>query len=321
MVGICGVSGSGKSSLIQDTLVPLLKPHFTREANKSKQIKTNDVEEEESSEGNLLERSGILTGWENLDEVIVVNQRPIGRTRRSMPVSYIGIWDKIRNLFAKQPGSKKKKFTAGHFSFNSEKGRCPSCKGDGVEDIQVSFLSAITLRCKECKGQRYKPEILEVKFKNKTIVEVLELTVSEALELFQSQSNVTGILTILEEIGMGYITLGQSAPSLSGGEAQRIKLAKELGRARKSKSLYILDEPTIGLSFYDVTKLIDLLNGLVQNGNSVVIIEHDPDILAFTDYLIELGPEGGPKGGEVIAKGSPKEIKLFKTSITGPYLS
>ncbi|HDZ17484.1 hypothetical protein LCGC14_0959000 [marine sediment metagenome] len=319
MVGICGVSGSGKSSLVQDTLVPLLKPHFTREANKNKK-NTNDVEEEEGEE-DLLERSGTLVGWENIDEVIVVNQKPIGRTRRSMPVSYIGIWDKIRNLFAKEPSAKKKKFTAGHFSFNSDKGRCPSCKGDGVEDIKVSFLSAITLPCKECKGLRYKPEILEIKFKGKSIAEVLNITVSEALKLFKSQTNITNILTILEEIGMGYITLGQSAPSLSGGEAQRIKLAKELGRARKSKSLYILDEPTIGLSFHDVVKLIDLLESLVREGNTVVIIEHDPDILAFSDYLIELGPEGGPKGGEIIAKGSPEEIKLLKTSITGPYLT
>ncbi|HEC37576.1 hypothetical protein LCGC14_1090820 [marine sediment metagenome] len=320
MVGICGVSGSGKSSLIQDTLVPLLKPYFTRETTKNKK-KTNDVEEGENGEASLLERSGTLAGWENIDEVIIVNQRPIGRTRRSMPVSYIGIWDKIRNLFAKEPEAKKRKFTAGHFSFNSEKGRCPSCKGDGVEDIQVSFLSAITLPCKECKGLRYKSEILEVKFKGKSISEVLNITVSEALKLFKSQANITKILTILEEIGMGYMTLGQSAPSLSGGEAQRIKLAKELGRARKSKSLYILDEPTVGLSFHDVVKLIDLLENLVKDGNSVVIIEHDPDILAYTDYLIELGPEGGPKGGEVIAKGSPEEIKLIKTSLTGPYLS
>ena len=238
-----------------------------------------------------------------------------------MPVSYIGIWDKIRNLFAKEPEAKKREFTAGHFSFNSEKGRCPSCKGDGVEDIQVSFLSAITLPCKECKGLRYKSEILEVKFKGKSIADVLNITVSEAVKLFTSQANITKILTILEEIGMGYITLGQSAHSLSGGEAQRIKLAKELGRARKSKSLYILDEPTVGLSFHDVVKLIDLLENLVKDGNSVVIIEHDPDILAYTDYLIELGPEGGPKGGEVIAKGSPEEIKLNKTSITGHYLS
>ncbi len=319
MVGICGVSGSGKSSLIQDTLVPLLKPHFTREA--VKKGKTTQESEEEFVNGeDLLEFTGSIHGWENIDEVIVVNQRPIGRTRRSMPISYIGIWDKIRNVFAKLPEAIKKKFVAGHFSFNSDRGRCPICKGDGIKDIQVSFLSAITIPCKECKGQRYKTEILEIKYKGKTIADVLDQTVSEALDLFKSQPGILKILKILEEIGMGYITLGQPAPTLSGGEAQRIKLAKELGRARKSKSLYILDEPTIGLSFYDVRKLMELLEQLVQEGNSVIIIEHDPDILSFTDYIIELGPEGGPKGGEIITKGTPEKIKSNKNSKTGPYL-
>jgi excinuclease ABC A subunit len=320
MVGVCGVSGSGKSSLIQDTLVPLLKPFFSREAPKKAGKSEEEEEEITGEEDELLEITGALEGWENVDEMIVVNQRPIGRTRRSMPISYIGIWDKIRNVFAKLPEAKKKNFSTGHFSFNSDRGRCPVCKGDGIQDIQVSFLSAITLPCPECKGQRYRPEILEVKYKDKSISDVLNITVTEALELFKSQNGIKNVLKILEDIGMGYITLGQPAPTLSGGEAQRIKLAKELGRARKSKSLYILDEPTIGLSFYDVVKLMDLLERLVQEGNSVVIIEHDPDILSYADYIIELGPEGGPKGGEIIAEGTPEEIKINPNSKTGPYL-
>ena len=194
------------------------------------------------------------------------------------------------------------------------------CKGSGEQDLQISFLSSFTIQCKECKGKRYKEEILEVKYKNKSIADILNMTVSEALELFKSQTNISNVLKILDEIGMGYIELGQPAPTLSGGEAQRVKLAKELGKIRKGNSLYILDEPTVGLSFYDSIKLMELLDRLVQEGNSVLIIEHDPDVLAFMDYVIELGPEGGPKGGEIIFKGTPEEMKSNKNSKTGPYL-
>ncbi|MFX0058191.1 MAG: excinuclease ABC subunit UvrA [Candidatus Hodarchaeota archaeon] len=319
MVGIAGVSGSGKSSLILDTLVPLITPYFKRGEDKVLEKQDNNIENEENGE-DLLEYSGIIEGWENIDEFIVVNQKPISRTRTSTPCSFIGIWDKIRNLFAKTPEAKKRKYKSGHFSYNSDNGRCPSCKGSGETDLQISFLSSFTIPCKECKGLRYKPEILEVRYKGKTISDVLEMTVTEALELFKSQSNISNVLKILDEIGMGYITLGQPAPTLSGGEAQRVKLAKELGKARKDNSLYILDEPTVGLSFYDAVKLIELLEKLVQNGNSVLIVEHDPDILAYTDYIIELGPEGGPKGGEIIAEGPPEEIKKIPISKTGPYL-
>jgi len=320
MVGVAGVSGSGKSSLILDTLVPLLKPYFTQRAQQVRKKKEENGEEEENG-GELLEYSGIVEGVDNLDQVIVVNQKLISRVRTSTPCSFIGIWDKIRNSFAKTTEAKKRKYVAGHFSYNSDKGRCPSCKGQGVQDLQISFLSSFTIPCKECKGLRYKPEILEIKYKGKSIADVLDMTVSEALELFKSQSSVANMLKILDEIGMGYITLGQPAPTLSGGEAQRVKLAKELGRVRKGNSLYILDEPTVGLSFFDIVKLMELLERLVQEGNSVVIIEHDPEILSFTDYLIELGPEGGPKGGEVIAIGTPKEIKENVNSKTGIYLS
>ncbi len=322
MVGIAGVSGSGKSSLILDTLVPLLKPHFARGAEKIEKSKetSENGEEEDEEEDELLDYSGIVEGWENVDEVIIVNQRPIGRTRRSSPVSYIGIWDKIRNFYAKLPEAKKNGFTAGHFSFNSDKGRCPVCKGDGVLDVQISFLSDFTVPCKECKGLRYKPEILEIKYKDKTITDVLNMTITEATELFKFQEGIINVLKVLEQIGMGYINLGQAATTLSGGEAQRIKLGKELGRAKRSKTLYILDEPTVGLSFYDAVKLMELLERLVEEGNSVVIIEHDPEILSHADYIIELGPEGGPKGGYLIAEGTPEEIKVNQNSKTGKYL-
>ena len=320
MVGIAGLSGSGKSSLILDTLVPLLTPYFKRGADLPQRKTANNSGYEENGE-ELLEYSGIIEGWENIDKLVVVSQKPISRVRTSTPCSFIGIWAKIRNVFAKTPEAKKRKFSAGHFSYNSDKGRCPSCKGQGVQDLQISFLSSFTIPCKECKGSRYLPEILEVGYKGKTITDVLNMTVSEALDIFKSQSSIANVLKILDEIGMGYITLGQPAPTLSGGEAQRIKLAKELGKARKGNSLYILDEPTVSLSFYDAVKLMELLGQLVQDGNSVIIIEHDPEILSYCDYIIELGPEGGPKGGEIIAKGTPEKVKRSKTSKTAPYLN
>jgi excinuclease ABC subunit A len=318
MVGIAGVSGSGKSSLILDTLVPLLQPFFKRGADKKKNEGSENDENENSDE--LSDYSGMVYGWENLDEVIVVNQKPISRVKTSTPASYIGIWDKIRNIFSKLAESKNRKYVAGHFSYNSDKGRCPSCKGTGEQDLKISFLSSFNIMCKECHGLRYKPEILEVKYKNKSIADVLNITVSEALKLFKSENSISNVLKILENIGMGYITLGQPAPTLSGGEAQRIKLAKELGTAKKTKSLYILDEPTVGLSFYDAVKLMELLERLVETGNSVLIIEHDLDILTYCDYIIELGPEGGPGGGEIIAVGTPQEIIANRKSITGKYL-
>ena len=318
MVGIAGVSGSGKSSLILDTLVPLLQPFFKRGADKTKK-KNNENGEEKNGE-ELLEYSGKVSGWEKLDEVIVVSQKPISRVKTSTPASYVGIWDKIRDKFSKLAESKKRKYTSGHFSYNSDKGRCPSCRGTGEQDLKISFLSSFNIVCKECHGLRYKPEILEINYKTNSIADVLNMTVSEALKLFAVDNSISNILQILEDIGMGYITLGQPSPTLSGGEAQRVKLAKELGRARKTKSLYILDEPTVGLSFYDVVKLMELLDQLVREGNSVIIIEHDPEILSYTDYIIELGPEGGPNGGEVIAMGTPKEIKDNKNSKTGSYL-
>ncbi|UCG02123.1 MAG: excinuclease ABC subunit UvrA [Candidatus Heimdallarchaeota archaeon] len=308
MVGVAGVSGSGKSSLISETLVPLLQEHF------------NKKNGEEEGYIQIDEIKGKLSGWEEVSDCIVVSQSPIGRTKTSNPVSYIGIWDDIRKLFAKQRVARTRKYSPGHFSFNSDKGRCPHCKGGGFIDLQISFFTKIDLPCEECDGTGYLLEILEVKYKERNIHEILNLTVSESLEIFKNEEKIINHLNILDDIGMGYITLGQPATTLSGGEAQRIKLAKELGRARKKKTLYVLDEPTTGLHYNDILKTITLLDKLVNQGNTVLIIEHDVDVLSYVDYLIELGPQGGPEGGEVIATGSPEDIKKIKQSKVATFL-
>lgn len=309
MVGIAGVSGCGKSSLISDTLVPLLNEHFTG---------NNGEEEEEYIQ--IDEIKGKLSGWNNISDSVVISQSPIGRTKTSNPVSYIGIWDAIRKIYAKEELSMKREYTEGHFSFNSEKGGCNNCKGAGSVEVQLSPTTKIDVTCEVCNGTRYKQSILDVKYKGKNINELLNLTVSEALELFKEVPNISRYLGILVEIGMGYITLGQPAPTLSGGEAQRIKLAKELGKSKKAGTLYILDEPTTGLHDSDIEKLLGLLEKLVNQGNSVIIIEHNTDVLSYADYIIELGPSGGPMGGEIIASGAPQEIKQNKNSKTGPFL-
>jgi excinuclease ABC subunit A len=306
MVGIAGVSGSGKSSLISDTLVHLLKEHFSNS-------KGDNEEEEEFIQ--IDEIKGKLSGWENISDCIVITQSPIGRVKTSIPVSYIGIWDNIRKLFVKQELAKQRKYSSGHFSFNSDKGGCPNCKGAGSIDLQISPFTKIDIPCEECNGTRYKPEILDVKYKGKNTPEILNLTVSESLDIFKDEPTILKQLKILDEIGMGYITLGQPATTLSGGEAQRIKLAKELGKSRKSKTLYVLDEPTFGLHDNDIQKLLNILDKLVDQGDTVLIIEHNIDILSYVDYLIELGPEGGPKGGKIIAMGTPEEVKMNKQTI------
>ena len=319
LVGVAGVSGSGKSSLVSDTLIPLLKRYFQA------QWKSNggDIDGIGGEEVELSVISTIaekLEGIEHISGYAEVSQAPIGRNMNSTPVSYIGNWDKIRRLFAKQPGAIQQELSAGHFSFNS-KGGCAVCGGSGREKIWLGGNLNIHITCKECQGKRYNNEALSVRYKEKNIFEVLEMSVSNAVTFFEDHQGIISALKVMERIGMGYIKLGQPTPTLSGGEAQRVKLAKEIGKRRKGKILYMLDEPTIGLSLYDTAKLIQLLDELVVKGNSVIVIEHDPVVLSVCDWIIELGPGGGADGGRVIAAGSPQDLKHNPVSVTGRFLS
>ncbi|NMC07891.1 MAG: excinuclease ABC subunit UvrA [Candidatus Lokiarchaeota archaeon] len=315
LVMVCGVSGSGKSSLVNDCIVPLLKAHFTTE--------DEDVSDLGSIGGEFIDIGGAcgkLSGWEAITDCITITQAPIGRSRVSNPASYVGVLDRIRELFARQPEAKKRKYVDGHFSFNSDKGRCEACKGEGTKDLHVSFLTSVEIPCEECRGTGFKPEVLEITYKGKNINDVLELTVDEAILLFEDNELIIAPLRILQETGMGYVTLGQPATTLSGGEAQRIKLARELGKARGKGILYVLDEPTTGLHPHDVAKLIALIERLVDQGNTVLVIEHDVDVLSNADWLIELGPGGGPNGGKIIATGMPEDVKKNNRSIIAPFL-
>jgi excinuclease ABC subunit A len=319
LVGIAGVSGSGKSSLISDTLIPLLKGYFHDQlVNGSEEIEENETDSD--AEPEVVETiADKLDGVEHISGYAEVSQAPIGRNVNSNPASYIGIWDKIRKLFAEQPEAKQQKLTAGHFSFNS-KGACSVCGGSGREKIWLGGNFYIYNTCRECHGKRYNDEALSVRYKGKNIVDVLEMSVSDAVGFFEGNNGIISILKVMDRIGMGYIRLGQPTPTLSGGEAQRIKLAKEIGRRRKGNILYMLDEPTTGLSLYDTAKLIQLLDELVAKGNSVIVIEHDPVVLDSCDWIIELGPAGGSDGGRIIAEGLPRSLKHNPESVTGSYL-
>lgn len=295
MVGIAGVSGSGKSSLIEETLLPRL-------TSAQKYGFTSDLE-----------------GTERISSFVKISQEPIGRSSSSTPASYIGIWDKIRGLFAEQAVAKQKGLLAGHFSFHS-KGACSDCGGSGFERIFLTSDFSVDKTCPTCHGTRYQKESLSVKYHGKTIAEVLALSVTDAVSFFEGEQSIVKPLRILEQMGMGYLTLGQPTSSLSGGEAQRVKLAKELGKTRKGNVLYIMDEPTTGLSLYDIALLMKLLDQLVENGNSVIVIEHNVEVLKRCDYIIELGPEGGDLGGQVIAEGTPMQLAENENSNTGRYL-
>lgn len=319
MVGISGKSGSGKSSLISDTLLPLLRSQFN---NHTINNQTNSSESEIGDEDDYAVVETIadrLIGTKHISGYSEISQSPIGKNMNSTPASYIGIWDKIRTLFAGQPESLELGFTAGHFSFNS-KGACSKCSGSGYEKVWLGNNLSIDHTCSECQGKRFNDESLSIKYKNKNIHDILNMSVSEAVHFFKDIPNIVSHLNVLEQIGMGYIKLGQPTPTLSGGESQRIKLAKEIGKKRNGNILYVLDEPTTGLSLYDTAKLIQLLDELVSNGNSVIVVEHDIDVLNVCDWIIELGPEGGDKGGYIIAEGSPKVLKENPKSITGRYL-
>ena len=297
-VAVTGVSGSGKSSLINEVLYPAV---------------ANKINGSNLIEGKYKEIRGI----ENIDKVVVIDQSPIGRTPRSNPVTYTGVFSAIRDLFAKCPESQAKGYTAGRFSFNVKGGRCEACAGDGVLKIEMHFLPDVYVTCDECKGKRYNKNTLEVKFKGKTISDVLNMTVEDALEFFYNIPAIKNKLQTLYDVGLGYITLGQSATTLSGGEAQRVKLATELSKRSTGKTLYILDEPTTGLHSYDVEKLISILDRLVASGNSVVVIEHNLDVIKFADYIIDIGPEGGDNGGSIVCSGSPEQVASCEKSYTG----
>lgn len=301
LITVTGVSGSGKSTLVNEILLKALASHF---------YKTNEKAGKHES----------IEGVENIDKVIAIDQSPIGRTPRSNPATYVGVFTPIRELFAATEISKERGYTPGQFSFNVADGRCFSCEGDGVKKIEMQFLSDVYVRCDECKGKRYNSETLAVLYKGKSIADVLDMTVEEALEFFENIPKIKRILQTIYDVGLGYIKLGQSSTTLSGGEAQRVKLASELSKRDTGRTLYILDEPTTGLHFADVQKLIDVLNRLVNLGNTVVVIEHNMDVIKNSDWIIDLGPEGGDKGGEVIACGTPLEVANNPKSYTGQFL-
>src|SRR5574344_566197 len=272
--------------------------------------------------GNRPKPQGIkqITGFENIDKVINIDQSPIGRTPRSNPATYTDVFTPIRELYSKTSEAKLRGYKQGQFSFNVKGGRCEACKGDGVKKIEMSFLSDVYAKCDVCNGKRYNRETLEVKYKGKTIYDVLEMSVKEALEFFDSIPQIKNKLQTLNDVGLDYIKLGQSATTLSGGEAQRIKLASELNKHATGKTLYLLDEPSVGLHWADLDKLIKILQKLADNGNTILIIEHNLDLIKVADYIIDLGPEGGNAGGEVIAQGTPREISKVEKSYTGFYL-
>ena len=319
LVGVAGLSGSGKSSLISDTLIPLLKASFSGHSG-SVEVESDEDQIDDSEDTDVVETiAEKLEGIEAISGYAEISQAPIGRNMNSNPATYIGIWDKIRKLFAEQTLAVEKNFTMGHFSFNS-KGACSVCGGSGQETIWLGGNLKINKTCRECHGKRYNEDVLKVKVRDKSIYDVLNMTVSDAVKFFKDQRAILPVLTVMDRIGMGYIKLGQPTPTLSGGEAQRIKLAKEIGKKRRGNVLYVLDEPTTGLSLYDTAKLITLLNELVEKGNSVIVVEHDPDLLKVCDWIIELGPSGGEDGGYLIAEGAPSTLKDNPNSVTGRYL-
>ena len=301
IIGVAGVSGSGKSSLVNETLVPILKKQFYRSTDKPLPYRE-------------------LIGSRYIDKVIEVDQSPIGRTPRSNPATFTGVFDDIRALFEDTPDAKVRGFKAGRFSFNVPGGRCEECKGAGIKQIEMNFLPSVNVPCEVCGGKRYKEDTLAVHYKGKNINDVLEMSISEAYEFFGKNSRIAPKLKALEDVGLGYVRLGQSSVTLSGGESQRMKLAAELFRKSTGNTLYILDEPTTGLHFADIKTLLGVLQQLADQGNTIIIIEHNLDVLKSVDYLIDMGPEGGRKGGRIVAKGTPEEVAKDKDSVTGPYL-
>lgn len=301
MTVVTGVSGSGKSSLVNEILYKSLAQNI----NKSK-VKPGDYDK--------------IDGIDHLDKIIDIDQSPIGRTPRSNPATYTGVFDDIRDVFAQTNEAKIRGYQKGRFSFNVKGGRCEACKGDGIIKIEMHFLPDVYVPCEVCDGKRYNRETLEVTYKGKNIADVLEMTVEEATHFFENIPKIKRKLQTLVDVGLGYITLGQQATTLSGGEAQRVKLASELHKRSTGRSIYILDEPTTGLHVDDISRLLKVLNRLVENGDTVVIIEHNLDVIKTADHIIDLGPEGGDGGGTIVATGTPEEIAQNKDSYTGKYL-
>ena len=300
-VCVTGVSGSGKSTLVQDTLFPRLMYEV---------YGTRGVWQDHDS----------LEGHEEFDKVIDIDQSPIGRTPRSNPATYTGTFDMIRTLFAMTPDAKLRGYKPGRFSFNVKGGRCEACRGDGIIKIEMHFLPDVYVPCEVCKEKRYNRETLEVKYKGKSISDVLKMTIEEACAFFQPIPKIYRKLVTMEQVGLGYLHMGQPATTLSGGEAQRVKLSTELSKRATGSTLYILDEPTTGLHFEDVRRLLGVLHDLVDKGNTVIVIEHNLDVIKTADWIIDLGPEGGDAGGEVIAQGTPEHVAKVKASATGGYL-
>jgi excinuclease ABC subunit A len=298
---ITGVSGSGKSTLINETLYPILSQHFYRSDKKPLAYESID-------------------GLQFIDKVIEIDQSPIGRTPRSNPATYTGVFDDIRKLFHQLPEAKIRGYKPGRFSFNVKGGRCETCGGAGLRIIEMNFLPDVHVVCEECNGRRYNRETLEVRYKGKSISDVLDMTIEQSVEFFENIPSILQKIRTLKEVGLGYITLGQQSTTLSGGEAQRIKLATELSKRETGKTFYILDEPTTGLHFEDVKVLLEVLNRLVNRGNTVLVIEHNMEVIKVADYIIDLGPEGGKRGGTIVCEGTPEQIIDCKQSYTAEFL-
>ncbi|HRO69234.1 MAG TPA: excinuclease ABC subunit UvrA, partial [Chitinophagaceae bacterium] len=298
---VTGVSGSGKSTLINETLYPILSQHAYGSRTAPLEYKS-------------------IKGLDHIDKVVEIDQSPIGRTPRSNPATYCGFFTEIRTLFASIPEAKIRGYNAGRFSFNVKSGRCDVCEGGGMRVIEMNFLPDVYVHCEKCNGKRYNRETLEIRYKGKSIADVLEMTVEEAVEFFQPVPYIYRKIKVLQEVGLGYITLGQSAVTLSGGEAQRVKLSTELSKRDTGKTFYILDEPTTGLHFEDIRHLLDVLNKLVERGNTVLVIEHNMDVIKVADHIIDIGPEGGDGGGRILFEGTPEDLVKNEESHTARFL-
>jgi excinuclease ABC subunit A len=301
MTVVTGVSGSGKSTLVNETLYPILKKHLYNA--RQKPLPYHSVD-----------------GLQHIDKVIEIDQAPIGRTPRSNAATYIGVFSDIRTLFTEMPEAKIRGYKAGRFSFNVKGGRCEDCQGGGMKIIEMNFLPDVLVQCETCMGKRYNRETLEVRYRGKSISDVLDMTIEEAVTFFEPIHYIHRKIKTLQDVGLGYITLGQSATTLSGGEAQRVKLASELSKKDTGNTFYILDEPTTGLHFQDIKILLDVLQQLVDKGNTVLIIEHNMDVIKVADYIIDIGPEGGKKGGTVVCEGTPEQVIKHSQSHTGKFL-